>query len=154
MLWNIYWWPCNGIISHLPVRLPSEVSGYLHATFDNILGVVSYHIWHIPLFTVQPHGIWGPEIPLDSRSCSVVWRPKTPYWLSSLPGYESQPGHVRKLPVTWSKTASHELATIWHKWDEKRRIPNSYLILDISVTGFPQLTLVNKLCSQQRYGKI
>ena len=55
--------------------------------------------------------------------------------LSSLPGFESRPAHVRKLPVPWGKAvvfagyspflhylkrASHELATIWHKCDEKR----------------------------------
>ena len=55
--------------------------------------------------------------------------------LSPLPGLESRPGHVRKLPVTWGwavifagysgflhylQLASHELATIGILCDEKR----------------------------------
>ena len=61
--------------------------------------------------------------------------PLTARCLTSLPGFESWPGQVRKLPVPWGKAvvfagysrflhylelASHELATIWHKCDEKR----------------------------------
>ena len=61
---------------------------------------------------------------------TAVWSKAPPLiarCLSSLPGFESQPGHVGKLPVTWSQgvvfaghsdflhylqLASHELAII------------------------------------------
>ena len=59
-------------------------------------------------------GVWSKAPPLTARC------------LSPLPRFESRPGHVRKLPVTWGKAvvfagysgflhyiqlASHELAT-------------------------------------------
>ena len=61
---------------------------------------------------------------------TAVWSkapPLTPRCLSPLSGFESRPGHVRELPVTWGSAvvfagysgflhyiqlASHELATI------------------------------------------
>ena len=74
----------------------------------------------------------------------AVWpkaSPLTAGYLSPLPGSKSQPGYVRKLPVTcdWAvvlagysgsfhylQVASQELATIWHKCIENQILkPNS-----------------------------
>ena len=69
------------------------------------------------------HMLWWPCDPLTAR------------YFSPLPGFESRPGHVRKLLVIWGWAAdfdgysgflhylhmtSHELVLAWHKWDEKR----------------------------------
>ena len=56
---------------------------------------------------------------------TAVWSkapPLTARCLSPLHGFESQTGHVRKLPVTWG-LASHELATIGINVT-KNKIPN------------------------------
>ena len=68
--------------------------------------------------------------------------PLTASCLSTLPGFESHPGHVRKLPVTWGKAvvfagyssffhqlqlASHDFVARWLKV-MKNKIPN-YRIL-------------------------
>ena len=63
----------------------------------------------------------------------AVWSmvlPQTANCVSPLPGFEYQPGHLRKLSVTWGQVvgfsgdsgclpylqlACHELASLWHK---------------------------------------
>ena len=54
-------------------------------------------------------------------SCVFVAKSKKLSSLLPLPGFQSQPGHVRKLPVTWDgflqcfQLASHYLPAIWQK---------------------------------------
>ena len=78
---------------------------------------------------------------MDGPALTAVWSkapPLTARCLSPLPGFESRPGHVRKLPVTWGwavvfagysgflhylQLASHELATIGINVT-KNEIPN------------------------------
>ena len=65
-----------------------------------------------------PMAVWSRMLPLTARC------------LSPLPGYQSQPGHVRKFPVTYGLAvvfagysgflhqlllASHDLAVQWQK---------------------------------------
>ena len=75
-------------------------------------------------------------MPSDKSDSIKAGRPPlTARSLSQLPGFESKSGHVRRLPVTWGyavafaeysgflrslQQASHELAAIWHKCDQKR----------------------------------
>ena len=78
----------------------------------------------------------------NGPALTAVWSkapPLTAHCLSPLPGFESRPGHVRELPVTWGwavvfvgssgflnylQLASHELATIGINVT-KNEMPNS-----------------------------
>ena len=77
----------------------------------------------------------------DRRDSDVKALPLTSSCFSPLPGLESKPGHVRKLPVTWGQAvvfagysgflhhlqlASHDyMAAIWQKKVTKNEISNS-----------------------------
>ena len=78
----------------------------------------SQHYVHVPFDTLL--NCTGPAL-------TAVWSKAPPRCLSPLHGFESQPGHVGKLPVTWGQAvvfagysgflhylqlASHELAII------------------------------------------
>ena len=85
------------------------------------------------IFFLTTRGRWPALTALWSKAPPLIAR-----CLSPLPGFESQPGHVGKLPVTWGQAvvfagysgffhylqlASHELAIIGINVT-KNKIPN------------------------------
>ena len=89
---------------------------------------------------------WAMALPLTARC------------LSSLPRYESQSGHMRKLPVIlgfrgvfrhfllhFLQLASHKLSTIWLTCDEKRNYKGFCLFPLFLFLNKIQLSAFNKL---------